>query len=352
MFEVFCGPTAFKLHRIPPQVIGLCPPLPQPRGDKNRTELRSHPVVREILGTPLHRLVFSRNELSNGKLFRDHFWSGECPFGSIWEHELGVSVASPAMTLLGLASTIPFPQLLMAVYEMCGGFAVFRPSEAIEEAMRKYWHGDTERLGFWKRVMSTKGVPTGLWMRPPLLGLDELKRFASEVAGHRGARPLAEAAEFMTGVCDSPFEVQTSLLLGLPRRLGGMGLTDIENNKVIRLSSDARALCGKSACRADIYLEARGAHRPVDIECQGAVVHDSNESALSDSRRIAALQSMGIEVVPVTFDQVSDSRSLNAVISLVAKRSGHKVAPKSDGLLRRELDLRRNVLIDWNTLVD
>ncbi len=352
MSEVFCGPTAFKLHRIPPQVIGLCPPLPQPRGDKNRTELRSHPVVREILGTPLHRLVFSRNELSNGKLFRDHFWSGECPFGSIWEHELGASVASPAMTLLGLASAITFPQLIMAVYEMCGGFAVFRPSEAIEEAMRKYWHGGSERLGFWKRVMSTKGVPTSLWMRPPLLDLDELKRFASEVAGHRGARPLAEAAELMTGPCDSPFEVQTSLLLGLPRRLGGMGFTDIENNKVIRLSSDARALCGKSTCRADIYLEARGAHRPVDIECQGAVVHDSNESALSDSRRIAALQSMGIEVVPVTFDQISEARSLNAVVSLVAKRSGRKVAPKSEGLLRRELDLRRNVLADWNALVD
>ena len=131
-----------------------------------------------------------------------------------------------------------------------------------------------------------------------------------------------------------------------------MGFTDIENNKVIRLSSDARALCGKSTCRADIYLEARGAHRPVDIECQGAVVHDSNESALSDSRRIAALQSMGIEVVPVTFDQISEARSLNAVVSLVAKRSGRKVAPKSEGLLRRELDLRRNVLADWNALVD
>ena len=350
MSEVFCGPTAFKLHRIPPQVIGLCPPLPQARGDKNRTELRSHPVVREILGTPLHRLVFSRNELSNGKLFRDHFWSGECPFGSIWEHELGVSVASPAMTLLGLASTIPFPQLLMAVYEMCGGFAVFRPSEAIEETMRKYWHGGTERLGFWKRVMPTKGAPTSLWMRPPLLDLEELKRFASEVAGHRGARPLAEATELMTGPCESPFEVQTSLLLGLPRRLGGMGFTDIENNKVIRLSSDARALCGKSTCRADIYLEARGAHRPVDIECQGAMVHDSGESAISDSRRTAALQSMGIDVVPVTFDQVSDPRGFDALTALVAKRSGRRLARKTEGLQRRELDLRRNVFIDWGTL--
>lgn len=350
MSEVFCGPTAFKLHRIPPQVIGLCPPFPQPRGDKNRTELRSHPVVREILGTPLHRLVFSRNELSNGKLFRDHFWSGECPFGSIWEHELGASVTSPAMTLLGLASAITFPQLLMAVYEMCGGFAVFRPSEAIEEALRKYWHGGSERLGFWKRVMSTKGAPTSLWMRPPLLDLDELKRFASEVAGHRGARPLAEAAELMTGVCDSPFEVQTSLLLGLPRRLGGMGFTDIENNKVIRLSSEARSLCGKSECRADVYLGARDSARPVDIECQGAVVHDSGESAISDSRRIAALQSMGIDVVPVTFDQISDARSFDALAALVAKRSGRRLAPKTKGLQRRELDLRRNVLIDWNTL--
>lgn len=350
MSEVFCGPTAFKLHRIPPQVIGMCPPLPQPRGDKNRTDLRPHPVVREILGAPLHRLVFSRNELSNGKLFRDHLWTGECPFGSVWEHELGASVTSPAMTLLGLASALPFPQLLMAVYEMCGSFAVFRPSETIEEAMRKYWRGGTERLGFWRRVTSTKGVLTSLWMRPPLLDIDELKRFASEVAGHRGARPLAEAAELMTGPCESPFEVQTSLLLGLPRRLGGMGFTDIENNKVIRLSSEARSLCGKSECRADVYLGAGDSARPVDIECQGAVVHDSGESAISDSRRIAALQSMGIDVVPVTFDQISDARSFDALAALVAKRSGRRLAPKTKGLQRRELDLRRNVLIDWNTL--
>ena len=259
----------------------------------------------------------------------------------------------PALDVVGQGfekGTVFLPQLLMAVYEMCGGFAVFRPSEAIEEAMRKYWRGGTERLGFWRRVTSAKGAPTSLWMHPPLLDIDELKRFASEVAGHRGARPLAEAAELMTGPCESPFEVQTSLLLGLPRRLGGMGFTDIENNKVIRLSSEARSLCGKSECRADVYLGARDSARPVDIECQGAVVHDSGESAISDSRRIAALQSMGIDVVPVTFDQISDARSFDALAALVAKRSGRRLAPKTKGLQRRELDLRRNVLIDWNTL--
>lgn len=350
MGETLCGISAFKLHRVPPQVIGLCPPLPEPCGDANRVGLSSHPVVREILGSPLHRLVFSRNQISNGALFRDHLWTGEAPFGSIWDHELGVGITSPAATLLTLATTVPFPQLLMAAYEMCGRFAIFQPSEAIEKAMTTYWSNGCERLGAWKRVISTKGLATNLWMRPPLLSIEELSSFTSEVVGRRGARPLAKVAELVTGVCDSPFEVQTSLLLGLPRRLGGMGFTDIENNKVIHLSSDARALCGKSTCRADIYLEGNDVAVPVDIECQGAMVHDSGESAISDSRRTAALQSMGIDVVPVTFDQISDPRSFQALAALVAKRSGRKLAPKTEGLQRRELDLRRNVLIDWGTL--
>ena len=80
------------------------------------------------------------------------------------------------------------------------------------------------------------------------------------------------------------------------------------------------------------------------------MVHDSGESAISDSRRTAALQCMGIDVVPVTFDQVSDPRGFDALTTLVAKRSGRKLMPKTEGLQRRELDLRRNVLIGWDTL--
>ena len=59
---------------------------------------------------------------------------------------------------------------------------------------------------------------------------------------------------------------------------------------------------------------------------------------------------MGIDVVPVTFDQISDPRSFGALTTLVAKRSGRRLASKTEGRQRRELDLRRNVLIDWDTL--
>ncbi len=254
------------------------------------------------------------------------------------------------MTLLTLATSIPFPQLIMAIYEVCGGFSIFKPTPSLEELLQRHWGDCSTECAGWKRVTSTKGKQTSLWMRPPLVELEEMRRFAKSVQGRRGAAVLERATELVTGPCDSPFEVQASLLLGLPRRFGGMGFTDIENNKVIHLSSDARALYGKSTCRADIYLEGNSVAGPVDIECQGAMVHDSGESAISDSRRTAALQSMGIDVVPVTFDQISDPRSFGALAALVAKRSGRKLAPKTEGLQRRELDLRRNVLIDWGTL--
>lgn len=136
MEETLCGVTAFKLHRVPPQVIGLCPPLSGVSGDHNRREFLSHPVVSEILGAPLHRLVTARCDLSSRKHFRDHLWMAELPLGSIHEHILGINVTSPAMTLLTLATSIPFPQLIMAIYEVCGGFSIFKPTPSLEELLQ------------------------------------------------------------------------------------------------------------------------------------------------------------------------------------------------------------------------
>lgn len=52
--DILFGLSSFRLHRIPYQVLMLCPPIP-PLWDNVRDPLLpKHPVIREIFGSPLH----------------------------------------------------------------------------------------------------------------------------------------------------------------------------------------------------------------------------------------------------------------------------------------------------------
>lgn len=144
----------------------------------------------------------------------------------------------------------------MACYEMCGSFAVFKPCERTQQQL-----DEAISLKFippncgWKRVNDTKGNDTNLWKRTPLLTATDIAAFAKQAAGLRGVKQLRWAAEHMTGQAASPFEVQTSMLISLPRDEGGQGI-EIANNARIPLSEAARSLYDKTCCYADILIES------------------------------------------------------------------------------------------------
>ena len=267
------------------------------------------------------------------------------------ETEFGFEVTSPLFTLLMLASRIPRERLAMAAYELCGSFAVYRPSAAIERALAEPRNAAALATpGAWRRVRNTRGEPTALWSREPIVEIDELKRFVAATAGLRGNRNLSWAASCVMGVTASPLEVRAAMLLGLRASRGGRNFKDLRLNHRINLTADARRLSGKTHCIADIYLEAPEC-RPLDIECQGGVVHDSTAAALSDSRRSLALQSMGIDVVPVTFDQLYDQRAFDALCAMLDKCLGRRSAKRTPTSETKERELRRHLFCNWERLV-
>ena len=77
----------------------------------------------------------------------------------------------------------------------------------------------------------------------------------------------------MTGQAASPFEVQTSMLISLPRDEGGQGI-EIANNARIPLSEAARSLYDKTCCYADILIESATDSMGVILECQGRSAHE------------------------------------------------------------------------------
>ena len=64
--------------------------------------------------------------------------------------------------------------------------------------------------------------------------------------------------------------------------------------------SSSRAMAAQGVCYVDLFHEGVEGGRPLSIECQGMVVHASNESVLSDADRLAALQRMGHDVLFLT----------------------------------------------------
>lgn len=345
-----CGQSAFYYYRIPPQVLGLYPAISLGNIDRRCCGLGSHAVVKDLLHAPLHRLVFTRAQSGSRSLFKSHLLTQEPPPGSFRQTEHGFDVTSPEFTLLSLATQVSRNQLLMACYEMCSSFAVFTPCERTQQQL-----DEAISLMFippdcgWKRIVDTKGNDTNLWKRAPLLSAADIAAFAKQAAGLRGVKQLRWAAERMAGQTASPFEVQTSMLVSLPRDEGGLGI-GITNNARIPLSEAARSLYDKTCCYADILIESVTDSMGVILECQGRSAHDSEAASLSDAERTTALTSMGYDVIQITYGQIKDKRSFGNLAELIHKKAGLPYTPKIKQECDAEDALRQELLVDWDDL--
>lgn len=342
-----CGPTAFQYYRIPPQILGLYPAILPPNHDHRLVHYSKQPVFKDLLGTPVWRFVSERKQRANGKLFHSRLLTQEPPPGSFRQTEHGFDVTSPEFTLLNLATQVSRNQLLMACYEMCSSFAVFKPckraQQQLDEAISlKLIPPDCG----WERVVDTKGNNTNLWKHPPLLSAANIATFAKQAAGLRGIKQLRWAAERMTGQTASPFEVQTSMLVSLPRDEGGLGI-DIANNVRIPLSDAARSLYNKTCCYADILIESATDSMGVILECQGRSAHGSEAASLSDAERATALTSMGYDVIQITYGQIKDKKSFDHIAELIHKKAGLTYVPKTKQERTAEDVLRQELLVDW-----
>lgn len=347
MEDIICGKSAFRFWRTPPQCLIALPSLPISQETFVRRSLPAHPLVVNSLGSPIDLLVLDRGSRTGAANAVRHLWQGTLPKGAVQDSDWCGQITSPAFTLFNLATQMPLTQLVMAMYEMCGYFAVHKPTPAAEALLAQ---GDYLPPGFgWRRVRGADGRGTSLWQREPLVELDELRAIASETAGHHGYKKFVRAVDCVTGACASPFEVQLSMLLAMPRRLGGYGIA-LENNKEIRLTQQARKIAPKQRIYADVYLESAAHDKALVLECQGAAVHANEAASLADADRSTALQAMGLDVVLLTYRQIADEARFAAVLQYVFQKLDINLRPKTPRYQEAERILRRELFINWETL--
>lgn len=300
---------------------------------------------------PVDVLLTKQSQRHSSVFLKPHLWQKQLPEGSTMSLFGDIGITSPAFTLLELAARANDVQTLMMASELCGSFAVYSPPSLIREALEKLLPDDQNPkrripvVGGWRPFVDSKGHLSSLWQRPPLVHPRELAALADRSDSRRGASRMKLASELVKESAASPFEVQTALLLGLPYRNGGQSLDGFVCNKKIDLTHRATLLAEKRHCYCDLYWE-----EGLDLECQSTLVHQNAESYLSDSERALALESMGIKVLPITFDQISSRERFDAASQLIAKTLGLKLPKKTTREQSQELELRRQVLIDWETV--
>lgn len=281
-------------------------------------------------------------------LLRPRLWTRELPPGSAVKIYDEVYVASPELMMLQLAARASLPLTIMMASELCGSFAVYDPPQPIKAFLQRVIGAKKKApvVDGWRPFVDAGGNLGNLWSRAPLTTPHRLATFAVESGAKRGATRLAQASELLEPNAASPFEVQTAMLLGLPSRIGGYGINGFEANKKVRLNPGGRSLSKKSHCYCDLFWEEAG----VDVECQSAMVHKNADSFLSDSERTTALRGMGLDVLPITFDQLSDTERFDSFVGVLANMLGLPLGSRTEAVKKATIRLRAEVLAPWETI--
>ena len=71
---------------------------------------------------------------------------------------------------------------------------------------------------------------------------------------------------------------------------------------------------------------------------------------LSDSDRTAALSLVGVDVLPLTYDQMRDPKRFAAFVHAAERSLGRKRAEPSEAQKRAAQKLREEAFVDWWSL--
>ena len=293
---------------------------------------------------PFDILTTSKDGGCRSKLVRPRLWTSDSPFGGERQITDNLYAVSPEFAFQQVATHKKFGQALMMATELCGSYSIYHTPKPIAQIIERLYSSEQlPAIGGWFPSIGPDGKLGDLWNREPITTPGALLHQAQTSGSPRGQKKLERVAKLVVADAASPFEAKAGILLGLPRRCGGAGLAGLSHNQRIGFNLDAAVLAGRNACYCDLYWS-----EGVDLECQSKEWHSQRDEQLSDFTRQAALELMGIDVVPMTYEQLTSQRQFDAIARLVAAKLGRDTHKKSDFERRAEAKLRQEILdFEW-----
>jgi hypothetical protein len=176
----------------------------------------------------------------------------------------GMSVASPELLFLELASKLTIHRLILLGLQLCS---------------------------------HPPGIPSGA-----VTTKQKLNVFLTKTPGHLGHSRALRAVKYMENGSASIMESIAYMILTLPHSLGGFGLNGAVFNYEIKLKNGARIRLGQNRCFTDLYYR----QAKLAVEYESFAYHKSPLDQGRDIMRSAALERQGIDVMRLSTIQLYD----------------------------------------------
>ena len=256
-------------------------------------------------------LTFSNNANRHRKGCICHYTRYTFDAESYLELEPNVYIVDIKLCALEATADLNLTELVEYYFEICGSYAL----ETSDETQYRE--------------------------RPALTSVEELRAFFSEASGYRGSNKALKALSYVREGCRSPLETAFVMMLTLPRREGGLGISEIETDYEVKVTAAAKDLTRRETFYMDAYLK----RSRTDIEYNG-FQHDAEEDRAIDEERKNALASMGYGIITVSRYSFMHASAFARVMEAIQRKEGIRpsrlpkdFAIKQEGL--RQFVLRR-----------
>ena len=304
--------SALQIHAL--IRTGVLPPLRKSpitsldEATSNACDLRETGVIK-LLGDerPIDVLVGKRSARRANSVCRAHACFRQLPEGSYQEFGR-VLVCSPELAYLQVATRLSFIEQILLAMELCGTYSAMGA-------------GFTYEINASTTAQRLQLYAGAFWR-------------GSQFAG------VCNALAYSLDNSASPMESVLALALCLPRTRGGYGIKPPELNAHIQLGQQAASICGAKNLYCDLlWRDARLA-----FEYDSREFHSTPVRHRKDTARALALQSMGIRVQSVTYEQLINVPQMSALALIAAKATGKHVRRCSSKMLAKRKPLMNELL--------
>lgn len=262
------------------------------------------------LATPLSLFPSSVNRFHTGKYYTTRWQKTPMPTNSFFKiPNLNIYVACPELVFIQAARHLDLVHLILLGFELCS----------------QYYPDQNGKFGQNKRTLVTTA--------------EQIISYAKASNHMHGSTKAIHAAKYILNYSNSPMESRLAIMLGLPIRLGGYGLSKLEMNGAITLSKHGRELTGTTEIHGDLVWRAKN----LAVEYNSKTVHNNDSTFYNDVNRATALKDSGWQYIGVTPDNIKTFVAMENLAGIVRKQLGRP--PKKDLLFAYEAE-RHEVYVD------
>jgi len=259
------------------------------------------------LSFPLWLFPCDANPSHTGKFYNTRCQNTPLPPNSFFKiPNLNIYVACPELTFIQAARHLDFISLVQLGFDLCSQYYSDYKAE----------YGQSSRT-----IVTTP---------------EQIIAYAKDSNNMHGSAKAIRAAKYVLDSSNSPMETKLAIILVLPIRLGGFGLSGIEMNGGIELSKRGQLLMGVIDIRGDLVWR----RKKLAVEYNSKLAHNNDAAYYNDSNRHTALKDSGWNYIGVTPRNLRTFDALEELAGIIRKQLG---LPAKKELLAAYEDKRRDV---------